>query len=291
PGFRGAECAAATCRRQAGQLARSGLRPRQRRDAGSVARDRILDAAVPGSAHLAARGAVPGRQGRRRQQLLAVVAHHHAAPAADLRLRGGDGDHLELPGVRLDHHPHRRGAQLRDRLGRLVRLQADLHLLQHRHRGGDERPDAVRDPGADAGPTAGAAAAVGAMTTVLAPTRARAQLASQRLAAQRAYARQRALGLALAYAALILAGGVAILPLMYVLSPSLKRGASLIPSPPRWIPYPPYWDNYLQMLTNSLFPRWFLNTLVMACSVTLIKLLLDSMAGYAFAKMQFPMKE
>src|SRR5437667_2357216 len=184
-----------------------------------------------------------------------MVAHHHAAAPADLRVRGGHGNHLELSSLRLNYHPHRRCAELRDRLGRLVRLQTDVHLLQHRRRGGDERVDAARHPGADHGSTAGAAPEVSAMTTLAAPSRTRGQAATMRQAAERAHARQRALGLALTYAALILAGVVAILPFMYVLSTSLKQGESLITYPPRWIPYPPYWGNFVQMATHELFPR------------------------------------
>ena len=49
--------------------------------------------------------------------------------------------------------------------------------------------------------------------------------------------------------------------------------------------------NFTHLLFDTPFPRWVLNTLIVAISVTALKLLFDSMAGYAFAKMNFPGKE
>jgi multiple sugar transport system permease protein len=80
------------------------------------------------------------------------------------------------------------------------------------------------------------------------------------------------------------------LPLLYILSTSLKDQQLLITYPPNWIPSHLYWGNYTNLLFNTPFLRWVLNTLVVALSVTLIKVIFDSMAGYAFAKMKFPFR-
>ena len=129
------------------------------------------------------------------------------------------------------------------------------------------------------------------MSAVMAQPRKAGQSELARLEAQRAHNRRRLIWWALAYAVLIFAALVAIVPFLYVFSLSLKQGESLITYPPRWIPNPPYWGNFTQMLTTSLFPRWFANTLFVATAVTAIKLAIDSMAGYAYAKMDFPFKE
>ena len=50
---------------------------------------------------------------------------------------------------------------------------------------------------------------------------------------------------------------------------------------------PPYTGNYERLLFDSGFPRWMLNTLFVATTVTALKLFLDSMAGYALAKLEF----
>jgi multiple sugar transport system permease protein len=131
------------------------------------------------------------------------------------------------------------------------------------------------------------------MTAIAAPARARARgeaVAARRMAEQ-AHARKRLLWFALAYVVLIIAAVAAILPFLYIVSVSFKQSESLVEYPPRWIPNPLYFGNYVTMLTGTSFPRWFFNTLFVASAVTAIKLLIDSMAGYAYAKMQFPFRE
>jgi multiple sugar transport system permease protein len=81
-----------------------------------------------------------------------------------------------------------------------------------------------------------------------------------------------------------------VLPFLYILSASLKESQLLFQYPPKWIPIPPYFGNYQHLLFETPFPRWVLNTLLVATAVTGIKVVIDSMAGYAFAKMQFPFK-
>ncbi|MBA2577966.1 MAG: carbohydrate ABC transporter permease [Euzebyaceae bacterium] len=80
-------------------------------------------------------------------------------------------------------------------------------------------------------------------------------------------------------------------PFFYILTTSLKDSASLFSYPPNWIPDELFWGNYSRLLTETLFVRWTVNTLIVATTVTALKLLFDSMAGYAFAKIDFPAKE
>lgn len=129
------------------------------------------------------------------------------------------------------------------------------------------------------------------MTAALAPARASGRAEVARLQAQRSHLRRQVVWWVVAYGTLICAALTAFVPFLYVISLSFKETESLITYPPRWIPIPPYYGNYFKMITDSLFPRWFFNTLVVAGSVTAIKLVIDSLAGYAFAKMDFPFKE
>lgn len=78
-----------------------------------------------------------------------------------------------------------------------------------------------------------------------------------------------------------------VLPFLYVISASLKDSGSLFAYPPKWIPYPPFTGNYERLLFESGFPRWVVNTLFVAGTITLVKVFLDSMAGYALAKLDF----
>lgn len=80
---------------------------------------------------------------------------------------------------------------------------------------------------------------------------------------------------------------VAIAPFLYVVSTSLKQTRVLFEYPPDWIPNNVYLDNYGRLLTDYPFLRWVGNTLFVATVVTVVKLLIDSMAAYALARMRF----
>lgn len=92
------------------------------------------------------------------------------------------------------------------------------------------------------------------------------------------------------YAILIVAVFLSLLPFGYVISTSFKSTMSLFAYPPDWLPNDPTLDNYRNLLNRYPFWRWLFNSFVVAGSVTAIKLVVDSMAGYAFAKMKFPGK-
>jgi ABC-type glycerol-3-phosphate transport system permease component len=97
--------------------------------------------------------------------------------------------------------------------------------------------------------------------------------------------------IAASYAIVIVAALIALLPFFYIVSTALKRSALLFQYPPQWIPKPLYWGNFVHLLTKTNMPRWIANTLFVSLTVTALKLLFDTMAGYAFAKMDFPGRE
>ena len=103
--------------------------------------------------------------------------------------------------------------------------------------------------------------------------------------------RGRSLYLIAIYGILVLAVMTSMLPFLYVISSSLKDSVALFSYPPEWIPTHPTLDNYRSLMTDYPFLRWTMNSLIVASSVTLIKIVIDSMAGYAFAKMSFPGKD
>ena len=107
----------------------------------------------------------------------------------------------------------------------------------------------------------------------------------------RRYRLQHSGAIAASYLILGIACVVAILPFLYILSLSFKQSTAMVTYPPQWIPNPPYYGNYITLLFQKSFVRWGLNTFIVAGTVTLIKLFLDSLSGYAFAKMEFPFKE
>jgi ABC-type glycerol-3-phosphate transport system permease component len=106
-------------------------------------------------------------------------------------------------------------------------------------------------------------------------------------AAAQSAARKATLERSLTHLVLIVAAVTCAAPFFYVIAASLKDQGSLFHYPPVWVQVPPFLGNYQRLLFDSGFPRWMLNTLIVATSVTTIKLFLDSMAGYALAKLEF----
>ncbi len=102
-----------------------------------------------------------------------------------------------------------------------------------------------------------------------------------------AAARRWSWGRIFAVALLVLAICVGLLPFVYLLSASLKDSEQLFSYPPQWIPSPFTLDNYQRLFSSSDFLRWTWNTMLVALSVTALKLLFDSMAAYALAKLRF----
>jgi ABC-type glycerol-3-phosphate transport system permease component len=76
-------------------------------------------------------------------------------------------------------------------------------------------------------------------------------------------------------------------PFYYVILASLKDSHAIFQYPPELVPWPPYWGNYANLLDHTNFLRWMFNTLSVATTVTVLKVFLDSMAGYALAKIAF----
>lgn len=81
------------------------------------------------------------------------------------------------------------------------------------------------------------------------------------------------------------------MPFSTVISTSFKATTSVFAYPPEWIPKNPTIANYIVIITEYLFPRWFLNTVIVVLVVVIAKVFIDSLAGFAFAKGQFKGKE
>ena len=91
---------------------------------------------------------------------------------------------------------------------------------------------------------------------------------------------------------LFLGAGAAlsVYPFVWMLATSLKalREASLYPLalvPEQW-----HWHNYADTLDAAPFATYFFNTFVTAIAVTLAVLFTSISAGYAFARLDFPLK-
>jgi multiple sugar transport system permease protein len=89
---------------------------------------------------------------------------------------------------------------------------------------------------------------------------------------------------------ILLAGAVwMLLPLVWMLSASLMPLSEVIKVPPVWFKPSVYsLGNYVEVLTKIGFGRFFLNSVFVAVAITLAELLTSSMAGFAFARYDFP---
>ena len=92
-------------------------------------------------------------------------------------------------------------------------------------------------------------------------------------------------GRSIAWGLLLLGGVLMVMPLVYMLSTSLKSNAEVYEL--SLLPRAPTLDNYRRLGRAFGFSRWFLNSLVIACATTLSVLFFDSLAGYTLAKFTF----
>lgn len=94
-----------------------------------------------------------------------------------------------------------------------------------------------------------------------------------------------------AYVFLGIGALVMLIPFIWMVSTSLKDQQQLFAWPPKWFPDPFVWSNYTEVLNKINFGLYGLNTLKITLVVTLGRLVICSMAGYAFARMKFPGKD
>jgi multiple sugar transport system permease protein len=94
-------------------------------------------------------------------------------------------------------------------------------------------------------------------------------------------------GRVLLYALLVLGAILALLPLIWMVSASLMPTGAANTYPPRLFPRTVTFEHYRTIFTRLEMGRYLLNSALIAFSVTAISLIINSMAGYAFAKLRF----
>ncbi|MDQ0060173.1 carbohydrate ABC transporter permease [Paenibacillus harenae] len=95
------------------------------------------------------------------------------------------------------------------------------------------------------------------------------------------------------WVSLLLAIGsiVMLAPFVWTVSTSLKNQRLVFEIPPKWIPDPATFDNYVTAWNDSPLLNGFLNSIIIVIFVLGIGLLTSTMAAYAFAKIDFPFKD
>jgi multiple sugar transport system permease protein len=94
----------------------------------------------------------------------------------------------------------------------------------------------------------------------------------------------------LGWAALVVGALVMVAPLLWTLLLSLKHNAELVGHSGAAL-HPPYTlENYGAIFGNKQITRWLLNSTIVAVGQTAGVLVLASLAGYAFARIEFPLR-
>ncbi len=78
-----------------------------------------------------------------------------------------------------------------------------------------------------------------------------------------------------------------VIPFAWMLVTSFMTDAEINRFPPTIVPNSLFLGGYTQVLADSDFPRWILNTSYVAAAVVASQLVMCSLAGYAFARIRF----
>lgn len=83
---------------------------------------------------------------------------------------------------------------------------------------------------------------------------------------------------------------VILAPVVWTVSTSLRTPAQSFSVPPQWIPLRPDWSNYLDVFQRVPFATYVVNSFVVTGAIVLGQLVTASLAGYAFARLNFPFR-
>ncbi|GAC1548544.1 MAG: carbohydrate ABC transporter permease [Herpetosiphon sp.] len=83
---------------------------------------------------------------------------------------------------------------------------------------------------------------------------------------------------------------IVLAPIVWTLSTSLRQPVGSFSVPPRWIPIPPDFSNYRSVFRTVPGGQYVLNSAIVTFSTVAGQLVTASLAGYAFARFQFPYK-
>ena len=90
---------------------------------------------------------------------------------------------------------------------------------------------------------------------------------------------------------IIIVGAIVMLaPFLWMISTALKPADQVMVFPPKWIPNPICWKNFVVGWKSLPFGRYALNSCIITSLVVTGTILTSTMAGYAFARLRFPCK-
>lgn len=92
------------------------------------------------------------------------------------------------------------------------------------------------------------------------------------------------------YLLMVIIAALIVLPLLWMLSTSLKPQSQWFSTQIEWIPKTWTLANYQKLFSTTQTPvlKWFMNSVIVATITTALVLAIDSLAAYAYARMDFP---
>ncbi len=93
------------------------------------------------------------------------------------------------------------------------------------------------------------------------------------------------------HAVLVVGAALTLTPLVWMISASFMQNGEANTFPPRLLPRVPTLAHYVDLFTRLNLSRSFLNSAAVAVTTTLVSVLVNGMAGYAFAKLRFRGRE
>jgi multiple sugar transport system permease protein len=97
-------------------------------------------------------------------------------------------------------------------------------------------------------------------------------------------------GYLLAYALMTFIALIFMIPLLWMVTTSLKARPEIFAWPPTWLPEEPQWGNYVEAFTRYPLARFMLNSLILVVGNTIGELISVPIIAYGFARLKFPFK-
>jgi multiple sugar transport system permease protein len=89
---------------------------------------------------------------------------------------------------------------------------------------------------------------------------------------------------------LLVASVVILAPVLWTIATSLRTPAESFSVPPQWIPLRPDWTNYTEVFKRVPFGGYVANSFIVTGTIVVGQLVTASLAGYAFARLEFPFR-
>src|SRR5690349_9178423 len=98
----------------------------------------------------------------------------------------------------------------------------------------------------------------------------------------------RRIGAFASYAGLSLVALLFLFPFFWMVSNAVRSDTEVLAVPVRIFPEEYQWGNFVEALVSLPFGTFLLNSLVVACGVTAIVIVVSCLSAYAFARLRFP---